>query len=286
MERLKEVRLSWSCQATIDVAEDPALLNAMAEAGCNGMLLGFESVNPESLTETRKLHNKGRNYEETIRRVQAAGIDVFGAFVVGFDHDTLDVYENIYRFATANNISHAIMSTLTPTPGCWLHERMKKEGRLIDTDPNIINGVYPCMRYKNMSNIDMVTRYFQTLRRLYDYRDLRRKATAVFANGAYTRMHRGDVSVWDKVRVVGTVLRRYLFTRNAHKRGLFLDLLRLAMRRRMYIGKALEYLVFVAANNLYLDRWETYKDEVLDIIRRHDPGPMVKPGEKKPGVLE
>jgi len=131
------------------------------------------------------------------------------------------------------------------------------------------------MRYRNMSNIDMVTSYFRALRRLYDYRDLRRKAVAVFSNGAYTRMHRGDVSVWEKVRVVATVLRRYLFTRNADKRGLFLDLLGLALRRKVYIGKALEYLIFVAANNLYLDRWEGYKNEVLDIIRKHDPGPMV-----------
>jgi len=81
------------CQASLDVADDESLLRDMALAGCTSILIGFESVNPDSLQETHKFHNRIGKYEEAVRRIHAAGIHVVGSFIVGFEADKLDAFD-------------------------------------------------------------------------------------------------------------------------------------------------------------------------------------------------
>jgi len=179
MPRLEQLRVSWSCQASIDVADDEQLLAAMARAGCMSIVIGFESVDPAALTETRKFHNRIQRYEEAIRRVHAAGIHVIGALIVGFDADTPETFDHIFEFTTRNNISQVMLSTLTVLPGTDLTERMRADGRLVGADTRLINGVYPCMRYQNFSQEDLYHRYFGLLGRLYDYGVVEKKVREV-----------------------------------------------------------------------------------------------------------
>jgi radical SAM superfamily enzyme YgiQ (UPF0313 family) len=267
MRRLKGSRISWSCQCSIDVASDAALLTEMAEAGCNGMLIGFESVNQASLTETHKKHNRIAQYEEAIRAVQAAGITMFGSFIVGFDADTYDTYDHIVDFVNRNNLSYAMVSTLTASPGSGLYDRMKREGRLIDVEPELVNGALPCMSYKNMNGKEMVRRYFDALGRMYDYDVLRKKALAVFGGGAFTRKHAGDVSLAEKIRVVISVLRVFYFTKDQKRKRIFKDLVRLGVKKTVYMGKVAEYLIFMEAFNRYIEQWKTLMPEVIGKIK-------------------
>jgi len=266
MRRLTGARVSWSCQCSIDVASDETLLRDMAEAGCNGILIGFESVNQASLTETHKKHNRIAQYEEAIARVNAAGITMFGSFIVGFDADTYETYDHIIDFVNRNNLSYAMVSTLTASPGSGLYDRMKREGRLIDVEPELVNGALPCMTYKNMSGAEMVTRYFDTLGKMYDYDMLRKKAVAVFSNGAFTRKHAGDVSFFEKITVMISVLRVFYFTRDQKRKRIFTDLVRLGIAKTVYMGKVAEYLIFMEAFNRYLERWKLLMPEVIEKI--------------------
>jgi radical SAM superfamily enzyme YgiQ (UPF0313 family) len=277
MRRLKGMRISWSCQCSMDVASDTALLGEMADAGCNGMLIGFESVNQESLSETHKKHNRIGQYEEAIRAVQAAGITLFGSFIVGFDADTYETYDHIVDFVNRNNLSYAMVSTLTASPGSGLYDRMKREGRLIDAEPELVNGALPCMSYKNMSGGEMVKRYFDALGRMYDYDMLRKKAMAVFSNGAYARKHAGDVSLWEKIRAIITVLRVFYFTKDEKRKRIFKDLVRLGAQGTVYMGKVAEYLIFMEGFNRYLERWRTLMPEVIAKIKE-------RPREKAPAA--
>ena len=99
MRALIPLKISWGCMASIDVATDDELLGLMAEAGCFNILIGFESLNPESLDETGKHHNKAATiYEPAIKKIHSFGIQINASFVVGFDNDTLSEFDNIFDF--------------------------------------------------------------------------------------------------------------------------------------------------------------------------------------------
>ncbi len=53
-EALRPLEIIWSAAITIDVTDDPALVRAMALAGCTGVFVGFESLGMENLTAARK----------------------------------------------------------------------------------------------------------------------------------------------------------------------------------------------------------------------------------------
>ena len=89
MRALIPLKMRWCCQITIDVASDDALLDLMAEAGCALALIGFESLDRESLVQMRKKWNGvAGGYDEVIRRFHARGIMIYGTFVFGYDADT------------------------------------------------------------------------------------------------------------------------------------------------------------------------------------------------------
>ena len=78
----------------------------MANAGCFNILIGFESLNPESLDETHKHHNKNASiYETAIHRIHAVGIHINASFVVGFDHDDLQAFDDIFEFTMKINLA-------------------------------------------------------------------------------------------------------------------------------------------------------------------------------------
>ncbi len=274
MKRLRPLRISWSCQASVDVAYDTELLQAMADAGCTSILIGFESVDPSSLAETRKFHNRIQRYEEAIANVHAAGMQVIGAFIVGFDADTTATFEHIYDFTTRNSISQVMLSTLTVLPGTDLRKRMGEEKRLVDADPRLVNGVYPCMHYRHFSQEELFDGYFALLERVYDYELLEKKGRALFENGAFAEPVRCRVPVAEKLQVSVRILFTFVFTLNARRRRLFLRLFPMALRGVVSFDKLFIYLLFMEAFHRYPIRMRARHDEVRELIRATDRGPL------------
>jgi radical SAM superfamily enzyme YgiQ (UPF0313 family) len=94
-EALIPLNIKWSCQVSIDVARDRDLVQLMARSGCISALVGFESLDPDSLKEIKKGWNvKWQSYDESIAVFQSAGIMIYGTFVFGCDHDTVELAPN------------------------------------------------------------------------------------------------------------------------------------------------------------------------------------------------
>ena len=90
----------------------------MAEAGCFNILIGFESLNPASLDESHKEHNRGGTiYKEAIDRIHAAGIHINASFVVGFDHDTTEEFDRIFDFTMEHHLPNVNLHLLNAPPG-------------------------------------------------------------------------------------------------------------------------------------------------------------------------
>ena len=122
----------WSCQISIDVARDEALLDRMAAAGCAFVLIGFESLNAESLRQMGKQWNSvSGSYSRVVGALHSRGIGIYGTFVFGYDADTRDSIDRTLDFALESRLEIANFNPLTPTPGSALYDRLLGEGRLL-----------------------------------------------------------------------------------------------------------------------------------------------------------
>ena len=94
------------------------------------MLMGFESLNPESLGEMHKAANAAADYEAVIQNIYRHKLLIYGTFVLGCDNDNLDVFQKTYDFAVRNKMAVTNFNPLIPMPGTKVYDRMEAEGRL------------------------------------------------------------------------------------------------------------------------------------------------------------
>lgn len=130
-EKIAPYKKKWACQISMDAARDDEILTAMKKAGCFLVLMGFESVNPESLKQMKKSANLASDYEEIIKRIYKHKLLIYGTFVLGYDGDTVEVFDQIFDFAVRNHIAVTNFNPLIPMPGTKVYERMEEEGRLL-----------------------------------------------------------------------------------------------------------------------------------------------------------
>lgn len=132
LKALIPLKVRWSTQASVDIANDPELLQLMRRSGCMAVLMGFESLDHRNLAQMGKgINLKNSRYSEAIRRIRAQGIMVYGTFVFGYDFDTRDSFEPCLEFALENKLMLANFNPLMPMPGTRLYDRLQAEGRLI-----------------------------------------------------------------------------------------------------------------------------------------------------------
>jgi len=130
----------WLGCASLDVADDPELLELMARSGCRGLLMGFESVRPEALVSSSKTKNIGRSYAEVVDILHDHGILVQACFVFGFDTDDVSVFEEAATYIERARFDLPQISIYTPFPGTPVFDRMATQGRILTRDWSLYNG--------------------------------------------------------------------------------------------------------------------------------------------------
>jgi len=106
-------------------------MRLMVQAGFDTVFVGIESPNEDSLAECSKNQNKGRDLLESVRRLQRSGLQVQGGFIIGFDNDSLSIFQQQIDFIQNSGIVTAMVGLLQAPIGTRLYERLRKEGRLV-----------------------------------------------------------------------------------------------------------------------------------------------------------
>ena len=158
----------FGTEVSINLADDTELLQLFQAAHFAWVFIGIESADEDSLKETRKTQNTGRDLLTAVRTIYAHGVDVLAGFIIGFDNDTLDSFDKQYRFITSAGIQVSMVGLLTALPRTPLYERLRQEGRLIagaehgdNTKPG--TNIIP----KHMGYEAMVQNYQALYRRLF-----------------------------------------------------------------------------------------------------------------------
>lgn len=132
MRALIPLKIRWVSQSAINVAWDEEALDLMQRSGCQGVLIGFESLHMDTLRQMKKgfnmLHGGPAAALANLRRHH---LRVYGTFIFGYDHDTVETFENAVEFAKTQGLFIAAFNHITPFPGTPLYQRMRSEGRLL-----------------------------------------------------------------------------------------------------------------------------------------------------------
>ncbi len=145
---------TFTTEASLNLADDDELMGLMVEAGFDQVFVGIESPNADSLDECGKRANQGRDMIASIRKMQQYGLEVQGGFIVGFDNDPPEIFDRMISFIQDSSVVTAMVGMLNALPSTKLHNRLMKEGRLLEqtsgnnTDFSI--NFMPSMEYNSL----------------------------------------------------------------------------------------------------------------------------------------
>ena len=199
---LAPLNVRWYGLATTLVGRDAALLDVLERSGCKGLLIGFESISPANLRESRKGFNRPEDYAELVSTLHRRGIAVQGCFTFGMDGDEPDVFERTARFATDARIDLPRFAIVTPFPGTPLHQRLSNEGRILTRDWSLYDGQHVVFQPKRMSVAELQAGTERAWRLAYGWRSI------------WTRLRSSPAPL--HVRV-GTNLGYRFYARNLHR---------------------------------------------------------------------
>ena len=123
--------IRFNTEASVNLADDRQLMEMMVQAGFDTVFIGIETPDEASLAECNKRQNKNRNLIDSVKRIQRAGLQVQGGFIVGFDNDTQSIFQRQIDFIQKSGIVTAMVGLLQAPVGTRLYERLKQEGRLL-----------------------------------------------------------------------------------------------------------------------------------------------------------
>ena len=203
-------------EASVNLADDDELMHMMAQAGFKSVFVGIETPDEESLAECKKYQNKNRDLIGSVKRMQQAGLQVMGGFIVGFDSDTLSIFERQIEFIQNSGIVTAMVGLLQAPTGTELFKRLKGEGRIIsgmsgdnaDGSTNII---------PKMDVNELMSGYQQILAEIYSPHLFYERVTTFLDNykpvASVVKLHAEEIhafilSIW-KLGIIGKERKYY-----------------------------------------------------------------------------
>jgi radical SAM superfamily enzyme YgiQ (UPF0313 family) len=185
VKRLLPVLAEWSerhgrpfsfiTEASVNLAEDDELLDAMRRAYFRRVFLGIETPVEASLKEAQKGQNLRHDLLHSIRKIQSYGMEVMAGFIVGFDNDPDDIFERQIEFIRESAIPLAMVGLLTALPDTQLWRRLEREGRLLlESSGNNTDGSLNFI--PKMDAPTLVEGYKSIMRAIYSPREYYQRA--------------------------------------------------------------------------------------------------------------
>ena len=129
-----KVGFDFNTEASLNLADDPELMQLMKDAGFVSVFLGIETPDAPGLIAANKLQNTRRSMLESVAIIQSYGMQVMGGFILGFDTDKEDIFDRMTEFIQKSGIPVAMVGLLQAMPGTQLFRRLWREGRIVHTD--------------------------------------------------------------------------------------------------------------------------------------------------------
>jgi radical SAM superfamily enzyme YgiQ (UPF0313 family) len=170
----EKLKLKWSAQVRVDVAQDLELVKLMKKAGCYTVFIGFESVNPESLGEIKK-SQEVEDIEKAVRVLHKNGIHIHGMFMVGMDNDNWKSVKSTVRFARRARLTSVQFLIVTPLPGSALYEKIKADNRILFKDWSLYDAHHVVFKPTRFSTYQLQKAQIYCHKKFYSWLERIRK---------------------------------------------------------------------------------------------------------------
>lgn len=130
-QRRKGWPFAFLTETTLSLADDPEMLDLMAEAGFASVFVGIETPSEASLRETGKHINLSGSMADKAVKIQEKGIQLMSGFIIGFDADPDDIADRMTACIQELGIPQAMVGLLNALPDTDLYERLEAENRIL-----------------------------------------------------------------------------------------------------------------------------------------------------------
>ncbi len=177
---LRPLKIRWGSEASINLLEDPELIELSSQSGARAFYIGIETIRKKGLNCLNKTFNKIYDFKNVIKRLHRHGIAVIGSLMFGTDEDDPEVFVETLDFLDNVGIDGATFSILTPMPGTYLFEQFKKEGRIFTFDWSKYDALHTVYKPKRMSVEDLQKGLKKTYKKFYSFsRVIRRSLRSI-----------------------------------------------------------------------------------------------------------
>jgi radical SAM superfamily enzyme YgiQ (UPF0313 family) len=163
----------FSTEASVNLADDDALLAMLRDAGFYLVFVGIESPDTDTLVAMQKKQNTRRSLTDSIDKIYAAGISVTAGFILGFDTERRNVADGMVACIEEASIPVCMVGLLYALPNTQLTRRLEQEGRLHQGNDVAVAEDYgdQCTSGLNFETIrprrDILVDYLSVLERIY-----------------------------------------------------------------------------------------------------------------------
>jgi radical SAM superfamily enzyme YgiQ (UPF0313 family) len=210
------LKIRWVSQASINAAHDEEFLQLLKDSGCQALLIGFESLNPENLLAMNKGFNTMKGgYEAALANLRRYGIKLYVTFVVGYDEDTPEAMQQTLDFALRHRFYLVAFNHLTPFPGTPLYQRLDQEQRLLFErwwlDPAYRYGMVP-FRTDRMSALEVEETCVRMRSKFYSLKSMLRRSLDPQVNA-------NNFFMWTRFFTINWLMRREVLQRKGFPLG-------------------------------------------------------------------
>ncbi len=174
-EALIPLKVSWFGLSTVLLAKDRLLLELAARVGCSGLLMGFESITPANLKESKKGFNSPDVYKELTALLHQYKITLMACFTFGMDHDTPDVFLKTAKFAVDAAIDLPRFAIVTPFPNTGLYKRLDAEGRILTRNWELYDAQHVVFQPAQMSVAELYAGHEQAWKYAYAWGNIAKR---------------------------------------------------------------------------------------------------------------
>ena len=234
----------FNTEASLNLADDPELMQLMKDAGFVSVFLGIETPDESGLIASNKLQNTRRSLLDSVATIQSYGMQVMGGFILGFDTDRDDIFDRMVEFIQKSGIPIAMVGLLQAMPGTQLFRRLRNEGRILDvgrgdnTDDKL--NFLP-----NMDATRLVEGYRSVLKRIYSceayYERVKLYLSRTHPRSGVKQTRQQWLTVGNARAFVTSIVRQGVFGRQRWSYWKFL--LTVATRYRHCVGAAMTLAV-------------------------------------------
>ena len=122
--------VEFACEATLNIARSPDLLEMMREASFWTVFCGIETPETNALAAMKKTQNNEAPILDSVRKLNSYGMEVVSGMIMGLDTDTYETPDKILEFIEESKIPVLTINLLEALPRTPLHRRLAASGRL------------------------------------------------------------------------------------------------------------------------------------------------------------